>query len=555
MRFRRSTVRISFGTGVVCTFVSNGVYLEEDMDDKNFRKNDEIEIDLGRVLRAVMDHAWMVALATVLCAVITIVGTFFLITPQYVASAKFYVNNSSLSVGDASFSISSGDLSTSRSLVDSYIVILNTRETLNDVVDYAGVDRTYDELTKMISAGSVNETEIFRVSVTSPDPGEAEQLANAIAYILPKRIGTIIDGTSAKVVEAAVIPSSPSSPSYVKNAVLGFLLGFVLSVGVIILREIFDITVRTEEDVAQSCKYPILATVPDMAAPSKGSSYYYGYGSKRSDKKKTGAYTTTKQLPKQPVLMGEGISFAASEAYKLLRTKLQFSFSDQNESHVIGISSALSGEGKSLSSVNLAYTLSQLNKKVVLIDCDMRRPTLAEKLHIKKTPGLSSLLTGQSNLKDILQCCGLKNREEAFYVISAGQNPPNPVELLSSGRMAKTLEVLRTEFDYIIIDLPPVGEVSDAMAVAKQTDGMLLVVRQNYCDRVVLAEAVRQFEFIETKILGVVVNCTSEHEGKYGKGYYRRYYKKYYKKYGKNYASNYENNDRSVAKSTDERML
>ena len=129
------------------------------------------------------------------------------------------------------------------------------------------------------------------------------------------------------------------------------------------------------------------------------------------------------------------------------------------------------------------------------------------------------------------------------------------MELLSSGRMAKTLEVLRTEFDYIIIDLPPVGEVSDAMAVAKQTDGMLLVVRQNYCDRVVLAVAVRQVEFIETKILGVVVNCTSEHEGKYGKGYYRRYYKKYYKKYGKNYASNYENNDRSVAKSTDERML
>ena len=114
---------------------------------------------------------------------------------------------------------------------------------------------------------------------------------------------------------------------------------------------------------------------------------------------------------------------------------------------------------------------------------------------------------------------------------------------------------MRGTYDYVILDLPPVGEVSDALTVTKETDGMLLVVRQNYCDRVVLAEAVRQFEFIETKILGVVFNCTSEHEGKYGKGYYRRYYKKYYKKYGKNYASNYENNDRSVAKSTDERML
>jgi capsular exopolysaccharide synthesis family protein len=227
-----------------------------------------------------------------------------------------------------------------------------------------------------------------------------------------------------------------------------------------------------------------------MAAPGKGGSYYYGSGSRSSGKKKTGSYAAGKQPPKQPVLMGDGISFAASEAYKLLRTKLQFSFSDENESHVIGVSSALSGEGKSLSAVNLAHTLCQLNKRVVLIDCDMRRPTLAEKLNIQKKPGLSSLLTGQKNLAQILQRCEFRHGEEAFYVISAGQNPPNPIELLSSNRMAKMLEMLRQEFDYIIIDLPPVGEVSDAMAVAKQTDGMLLVVRQNYCDRVVLTEAV-----------------------------------------------------------------
>ena len=512
------------------------------MNEKIFQENNEIELDLGRLFRAILDRAWMVAIVSVLCAVLTLVGTIFFVTPLYEAAAKFYVNNSSLSVGDASLSISSGDLSTSRNLVDSYIVILKTRETLNDVIDYAGVDRTYRDVKDMISASSVNETEIFQVTVTSPDPSEAEEIANAIAYILPKRIGTIIDGTSAKVVEAAVVPSSPSSPSHTKNTLIGFVLGFAATVGLIVLREIFDTTIRSEEDVIQTCKHPILASVPDMTVSGKGGSYY-GYGRKRGEKKNS-PYAIGKQVAKQPVLMGSGINFAASEAYKLLRTKLQFSFSDESDSHVIGISSALSGEGKSLSSVNLAYTLSQLNKKVVLIDCDMRRPTLAEKLNIRKTPGLSSLLTGQSNLKDIIQNCGFINEEDAFYVISAGQNPPNPVELLSSGRMQKTLEVLRQEFEYIIIDLPPVGEVSDAMAVAKQTDGMLLVVRQNYCDRSVLSEAVRQFEFIDTRILGVVINCASEHEGKYGKGYYKRYYKRYYRRYGKSY----ENNDRSVSK-------
>lgn len=345
------------------------------MVEQKPEQNEELEIDLGRVFRAVMDRAWLVVLVLVLCAVLTFVGTFFFITPQYKAAAMFYVNNSNLSLGDTSVSISSGDLTTSRNLVDSYIVILNTRATLNDVIDYAGTNRTYKELKEMISAESVNETEIFQVSVTSPDPQEAERIANAIAYILPKRIGTIIDGTSAKVVDAAVIPSSPSSPSYTKNTLVGFLLGFVLTVGVIALREIFDITIRTEDDMAQVCRHPILAAVPDMNAPSKGSSYY-GYGSSRSKKKKGGAYAAAKQ----PAIMGAGISFAASEAYKLLRTKLQFSFADDNDCRVIGLSSALSGEGKSLTAVNLAFTLSQLNKKVLLVDCDMRRPTLAEKL-------------------------------------------------------------------------------------------------------------------------------------------------------------------------------
>ena len=502
------------------------------MNEKEFQRNEEIEIDLGRVFRAVMDHAWMVMVVTVLCAVVTFFGTLFFITPKYESAAMFYVNNSNLSLGDASFSISSGDLTTSRNLVDSYIVILNTRETLVDVIDYAGASCTYEELRKMIESEAVDETEIFKVTVTSTDAQEAERLANAIAYILPKRIGTIIDGTSAKVVDAAIVASKPSSPSYTKNTVIGFMLGFMLAVGTVALREIFDITIRSEEDVAQSCKHPILAAVPDMTAPGKGGSYY-GSSSKKSK------YATAGQQGKR-ALMGPNISFAASEAYKLLRTKLQFSFADDNDSHVIGLSSALSGEGKSLTAVNLAYTLSQLDKKVLLVDCDMRRPTLAEKLALQKQPGLSNYLTRQCSLNDLVQVCDMKGSTNVFHVISAGQNPPNPVELLSSAKMKNALEAMRQAYDYVILDLPPVGEVSDALAVTKETDGMLLVVRQNYCDRNVLADAARQFEFLQAKTLGVVFNCTNEYSRK---GYYKRYYKRYYK----GYAKSYENNDRSVA--------
>lgn len=501
------------------------------MEEKNRQGTSEKQIDLRRVFRLILGRAWLVAIVAVLCAAIAFLTTFLFVAPRYESSAMFYVNNNNLSFGDASLSISSGDLTTSRSLVDSYIVILNTRETLEDVIDYAGVSYSYRELRNMITAEAVNETELFTVTVTSPDPQEAELLANAVAYILPKRIDTIIDGTSARVVDAAIVAASPSSPNYTINTFTGFLLGFMLSVGVVALRIIFDTTIRTEEDIAQSCKLPVLVSVPDMTAPSKGGSYY-GYGRKK------GKYTTQTQQARRG-LLGPNVSFAASEAYKLLRTKLQFSFTDEKDCHIIGLSSALSGEGKSLTAVNLAYTLSQLDKRVLLVDCDMRRPTLAEKLRIAKYPGLSNYLTRQCQLEELMQVCTMKEDENGFCVITAGQNPPNPVELLSSARMEKALDLMRKSFDYVILDLPPVGEVSDAMAVAKETDGILLVVRQNYCERGVLTEAVEQFDFIHTKTLGIVFNATLEDSGK---GYYKRYYKRYYK----GYAKSYENNDRKV---------
>ena len=504
------------------------------MDEKMKNKGDFAEVNLKRLMDALLKKAWVIMIAAVLGVAIVLGITYFLVTPKYQSSAMFYVNNNSISVGEATLSIDSNDITASKSLVNTYIVILNTRETLNDVIDYAGVNRRYTEIEDMIHAEAVDDTEVFQVVVTTEDPVEADVIANAIAYILPKRISSIVEGTSAKVVESSVVAASPSSPSYTTNTLIGFLLGVIIAVGSIVMQEMLDITIRKNEDLAMVCQYPVLAPVPDMNAPSKGSGSYY-YGTKSSKKKKKGAYATAKTGSN--AIMGSQISFSASEAYKLLRTKLQFSFADENNSRVIGISSALSGEGKSLTSINLAFSLSQLDKKVLLIDCDMRRPTLAEKLGILKAPGLSNYLTRQCRLEDIVQMCGLKNNEKAFHVITAGQNPPNPIELLSSERMKSGLQELRKIYDYVILDLPPVGEVSDAMAVAKDTDGLLLVVRQNYCDRLSLSEAVHQFDFIHTKILGIVFNCASEHSGGYGKSYYKRYYRRYYHHYYRRYSN------------------
>lgn len=456
-------------------------------------QKNQSEIDIMGLARAVLRRAWLVALAAAVCAGLTLVSTLLLVTPKYQASTKLYVNNRASDSG----SITSSDISTSRNLVDTYIIILNTPETLNAVIDYAGVDRDYEALSRMISASAVDNTEIFQVTVTGTDPEELLRIAQAIAHILPLQIAdTIESSTSVKVVQAPLLPTAPSSPSYALSALVGLLAGGALAVAVIVIRALVDTTIRTEEDIAQLCHHPILAAIPDMNGEGKG---------------KVGRPNS------EPIaLVGGQISFAAAEAYKLLRAKLQFSFSESG-CHVIGLSSALSGEGKSLSSVNLAYSLAELGKKVLLIDCDMRRPTLAEKLGIQKFPGFSSYLTGQEALEGLIRPSGLL---EELHVITAGQNPPNPNELLSSAKMSAAMEALRRRYDYVLLDLPPVGEVSDAITVTAVADGILLVVRENFCHRQVLAHTLQQFAYVNARLLGLVVNCAAEKGGKYGKYYY-----------------------------------
>lgn len=194
---------------------------------------------------------------------------------------------------------------------------------------------------------------------------------------------------------------------------------------------------------------------------------------------------------------------------------------------VIGISSALAEEGKSLTAVNLAYSLAQLSNRVLLIDCDMRRPSVAEKLSVQKYPGLSNYLAGKDSLDNVIQSVVFNSTETTLNVISAGRKPPNPMELLRSEKMNRTITQLRGAYDFIVLDLPPVGEVSDALGVAKMADGIVLVACQGFGTRVALKNAVNQFEFVGAKLLGVVMNRSFDHQKSYGYrksyGYYSRY--------------------------------
>ena len=184
-----------------------------------------------------------------------------------------YVNNSSINVGSTQVDLS--DLSAAQSLVETYIVILKTRGTLEQVIEQENLSYDYETLSDMIEAGAVNSTEVFEIQVTSADPEEAERIANCIAELLPGRISEIVEGSSVKIVDYAIVPSHKSSPSISRYTLLGLLLGAVVSCGVIVLMELFDEQIRDEDYVRQTFDLPLLAAVPDLTGKNSGSSYYY----------------------------------------------------------------------------------------------------------------------------------------------------------------------------------------------------------------------------------------------------------------------------------------
>lgn len=248
---------------------------------KETQEKEYIQIDLMRLAKALWHRAWAIVLAVLLFGSAGFYYGYTRIVPMYRASALMYVNNSSISVGGTSVSL--GDLNTSQALVQTYVVILKTRLTLNEVIERAGLNYSYGQLSSMVSASAVNGTEIFQISVTSADPLEAELIANTIVEVLPKKIEQIMEGCSARAVDYAVVPTSSISSSITSFVEKGMLLGFAISCAIIILIELLDEQIRDEDYLTQTYDLPVLAGIPDLLS-SKTRSGYGGYYAPRKGK-------------------------------------------------------------------------------------------------------------------------------------------------------------------------------------------------------------------------------------------------------------------------------
>ncbi len=243
----------------------------------NNEKNKEYySIDVKHILKYLWQRAWVIVLCGLLLAAIGFSVASFVIQPKYSSSIMLYVNNSSVSIGNTSFSISSSEITAAQSLVKTYTEILMNRTTLNKVIEKADVDYSYEEIYDMITAGAANETEILQITVTCGDPYEAAKIVNCIAEVLPVRIAEIIEGSSMEVVDSGVVNEQKVSPSITKYTAIGLIIGVVISILILAILAIMDDTIHDEEYVLQNYEYPILAKIPDLVnSGAKPYGYYY----------------------------------------------------------------------------------------------------------------------------------------------------------------------------------------------------------------------------------------------------------------------------------------
>lgn len=247
------------------------------------------------------------------------------------------------------------------------------------------------------------------------------------------------------------------------------------------------------------------------------------FNRKRRNKKKE----ATKIQDERKHLLSQSSSFFIREAYKTMRTNVGFSLTDSEGCKVIVVTSSLQSEGKSITAANLAISFAEADKRVLLVDCDLRRPKLSRLFRLASPLGLSNLLLDPSLIDTVV----LRGEHENLDVISSGEIPPNPSELLGSVRMKKLLQDMRKRYDYIILDTPPINMVIDAAVIAPETDGVLFVVRSGVSERGAVIHAVEQLEYVKVKILGFVLNGIDSESSAYRYSKYRN--KSYsYRRYG-----------------------
>jgi capsular exopolysaccharide synthesis family protein len=318
------------------------------------------------------------------------------------------------------------------------------------------------------------------------------------------------------IVDRALVPGSPFRPSLVRNLPIGIALGLVIGFLAMFLAEHLDRSINTPEDVDRVLRQSVLGVIPNLIE-GRNRYGYYGYGRRDRRNPANASEHGAREIPVELVCVRHP-RLAISEAYRSLRTTMMLSTA--NSLKTVLVTSAVAGEGKTVTASNLSAVLAQLGHSVLLIDADLRKPRQHELFGVSNRVGLVSALTRQAEVGEVIQ----QSSVNGLSLIPSGPIPPQPSELLASDRMRDLLAQVRGLFDFVVIDSPPVLPVTDAAILSAEVDGVLLCVGAGQAVREDAQLCIERLSMVEARILGVVLNRRQEERGYYKGKYYHHYY-------------------------------
>lgn len=431
-------------------------------------------MDLRDYLRLVRRH-WLLIVSATLVGLLASAAISVLAKPTYNAETQLFVAiQSSGSVQELQLG---NNFSQAR--VQSYVKTVDSPAVLQPAIDALGLSVTAEELASRVKASTEASTVLINISVADNSAVQAAAISQAVADSLIRVVDTLekprtggLSPVSLSVIKPATAPVVPSSPNTQLNLVLGLLIGLTAGLVAAAARSTMDSRIRGEADLRMVTEAPLL-----------------------------GGISFDHDATKKPLLTQAAPQSPRAESFRQLRTNLQFA-NVSGHARTVLLTSSVPGEGKSTTATNLAIALAQAGQSVCLVDADLRRPMVNEYLGLDRNAGLTTALVGSAGLDDLLQPWGTDD----LFVLTSGQIPPNPSELLGSTQMKDLIRSLETTFDIVVVDAPPLLPVTDAAVLSQHVGGVVLVVGSQKLKRQDLEKSLNALTMVGANLLGVVLN-------------------------------------------------
>lgn len=470
----------------------------------------EDTLNLKQFLNVFRKRFIPIMITSVLTAAAAFLAAKFIIPKSYESSAMLYVENNQ----NTSDSLNINDITAAQKLVNTCQIIFQSNTMLDTVIFELDLPYTKEELKDMISVSSVNSTEVMRITASNSDPELASDIVNVLVRLAQDEFVRVIKSGSIEVVEYGETAATPSFPNPLIFAAIGFIIGAAISYVISFIVEMLNVTVSSKDDLAKLYSVPVFAEIMD----------FEGIGSKTAKKENT----------RKRYVLDESTPFVISEAYRAARTNIIFSLAAGNK-NIISFTSAEPGEGKSTTCANMAIAFADMGKHILLVDCDLRKPTVHTTMKLASANGLSSVLGGFCELESAI----IKNVRPSLDVITSGPIPPNPTELLGSSNMSKVLSVLSEKYDYIMLDTPPVNIVTDSQLMNSAISGHVIIVKEGSTSHPEIEDALTKIDLAQGKKLGFIKVCCKGGSKSYGGKKHGKY--GYYRDYGYSYGYEYKN--------------